>query len=367
MNRTEQALDRSGISIAPPMRPRAVTQTIAPAPTQAPSTRARKQEPNGSETESSDSESSPHDDQQMEVDNVQLGDTEMGRVGYDVMGEAVGDGDGGDYGEGDRGMGYDENIDDGASQQVPVSLFSLGGDHANWPGDVGYDQHMLNPPTMGQYSDTGALWKSQHGGAHYRAAADELSSSRLQVPENAGFHRSKDDHAIPLNPDAIVKHFDTPRKPKRGRGRADSVESRQSKVNRRSASHSTAAISTMVSTGAQSPSSAIPSTRVSTRPQSPSRSLSPVGQDFQGASRSTGGVFRGRALGNNPNWADSQPKNLSAFSKLSAFAKPTGKVLLYTSRDKEAHPAMMITHETVSQLAPILEKMSRKFSPLRSK
>jgi hypothetical protein len=40
---------------------------------------------------------------------------------------------------------------------------------------------------------------------------------------------------------------------------------------------------------------------------------------------------------------------------------------LYTSRDKEAHPAMMITHETVSQLAPILEKMSRKFSPLRSK
>jgi hypothetical protein len=361
MNRTEQALDRSGISIAPPMRPRAVTQTIAPAPTQAPSTRAHKQEPNGSETESSDSESSLYD-QQMEVDNLQLGDTEMGRVGYDAMGEAVGDGDGGDYGEGDQGMGYDENIDDGASQQVPVSLFSLGGDHANWPGDVGYDQHMVNPPTMGQYSDTGALWKSQHGGgAHYRAAADELSSSRLQVPENAGFHRSKDDHAIPLNPDAIVKHFDTPRKPKRGRGRADSVESRQSKVNRRSASHSTAAQSTMVSTGAQSPSSAIPSTKVSTRPQSPNHSVSPVGQDFQGASRATGGVIRGRALGNTANWADSKYSNAHMGI---ASSKPNGKVLLYTSRDQEAHPAMMIMHETVAHLPPILQKLSCKFSPI---
>ena len=369
MNRTERNLDKSGISIAPPMRPRAVTQTIAPAPTQAPSTRVRREEPNGSDTESSDSESL--DDQQMEVDNAKLGDNETGRVGYDVAGEAVGDGDEGDYGEGDHGMGCGEDTDDGTSQHVPVSpLLSRGGDHANWPGDVGYDQHMRDPPVMGPYSDTPALWKSQpRGGAHYRAAADDvLPLSHLQVSKNAGFHRSKDDHAIPLDPDAIVNHFDTPRKPKRGRGRADSVESRQSKVTRRSASHGTAAISTMVSTGAQSPSSAIPSTKVSTRPQSPSPSVSPVGLDFQGASRSTGGVFRGRALGNNPNWADSQSKNLSVFSEhFRASAKPTGKVLLYTSRDKEAHPAMMITHETVSQLPPILEKLSRRFSPIRSK
>src|SRR5882762_7845682 len=182
----EQALNQSGISIAPPMRPRAVTQTIAPAPTQAPSTRACKQEPNGSETESSDSESSLYDDQQMEVDNVQLGDTEMGRVGYDAMGEAVGDGDGdgGDYGEGDHGMGYDENIDDGASQHVLSPLFTLGGNRANWPGDVGYDQHRHAPPIMGPDSDTQALWKPR-GGAHYYAAADDrLPSLHLQVPKN---------------------------------------------------------------------------------------------------------------------------------------------------------------------------------------
>jgi len=387
MNRTERNLDRSGISIAPPMRPRALTKTIAPAPTQVPSTRVRKKEPGGSEIESSDSESSLYvdykpvnigagekkgtsgilvDGQQMQVDDVQLGDSEMGGVGYDEMGEGVGDGDEGDYGDHDRGMGYDEDMSDGESQHVPASpLISLGGDHANWPGDVGYDQHMLDPSAMGQDSDTGTLWKSQPGGgAHYRAAADEeLPSPHLQVPKNAGFHKSKGHHAIPLDPDAIVKHFDTPRKSKRGRSRADSVESRQSKVSRRSASHSTAGMqSTMVSTGAQSPTSAIPSTKVSTRPQSPSHSVSPVDEDFHGASRATGAVPRGRAFGNNPNWAD--VKNQKAHD---AFSKPNGKVLLYTSRDKDANPAMMMTHETVAQLPPILQKLSGKFSPIRSK
>ena len=341
------------------MRPRDATQTIAPAPTQVPSTRVRKEEPSGNETQSSDSESNLYgdyipestvnlvDDQQMQVDDVQLGDGEIGRVGYDARGEGVGDGDEGDYGDGDRGMGYDEHMNDGASPYLPASpLISFGGDHANWPGDVGYDQHMHYP--------------SVGGGAHYRAAADEeLPSPHLQVPKSPGFHKSKDHHAIPLDPDAIVNHFDT-RKPKRGHGQADSVENRQSKVNRRSASHSTAAIqSTMVSTGAQSPSSAIPSTKA---PQSPSHSASPVGHDPQGASRATGGVIRGRALGNAPNWADTKAMNPHG-----ASSRPNGKVLLYTSRDQDAHPAMMIMHETVAQLPPILRKLSRKFSPIRSK
>jgi hypothetical protein len=212
INRTEQNLDKSGISIAPPMRPQAVTQTIAPAPIQVPPTRVRKHEPSGNETQSSDSKSNLYgdykpestvnlvDDQQMQVDDVQLGDGEMG---YDAMGEGVGDGDEGDYGEHDCGMGYDEHMSDGASPHMPASpLVSLGGDHANWPGDVGYDQHMhMHYPSAG-------------GGAHYRAAADEeLPSPHLQVPKNPGFHKSKD-HEIPLDPDAIVNHFDTPHKAK---------------------------------------------------------------------------------------------------------------------------------------------------------
>jgi hypothetical protein len=381
IDRTEQALDRSGISIAPPMRPRAVTQTIAPAPTQVPSTRVRKQEPSGSETQSSDSESSLYaeesimnkldidaggkkgtsgleggemlvDGQQLQVDDVQLGDSEMGRVGYDAMGEGVGDGDEGDYGDDDRGMDDD--------MPVPPS-FSGGGDRANWPGDVGYDQHMHGLHAKDQGADLKALWKSFSSGARYRVAADEeLPSPLLQVPKNPSFHRSKDHHTIPLDPNAIVDHFDTPRKPKRGRSQADSVESRESKINRRSASHSTAAFqSTMVSTGAQSPSSAIPSTKVSTRPQSPSHDVSPVSGDFHGASRASGGIFRGRALGNTPNWADSKQSNAH-----NASSKPKGKVLLYTNRDQDAPPAMMIMHETVAQLPPILEKLSCKFSPI---
>jgi hypothetical protein len=108
------------------------------------------------------------DDQQMQVDDVQLSDGETGRVGYDAMGEGVGDGDEGEYRDHNHGMGYDEHISDGASPHRPASpLVSLGGDHANWPGDVGYDQYMHYP--------------SGGGGAHYPAAADEeLPSPHLK-------------------------------------------------------------------------------------------------------------------------------------------------------------------------------------------
>src|ERR1700691_5683036 len=121
----------------------------------------------------------------------------------------------------------------------------------------------------------------------------------------------------------------------------------------------------MVFTVAQSLSSAISSTKASTWPQSPSLSVSPVGQDFQGAFHATGGLFQGRALGNVRNWANTKHTKLK--DALGGFAKPTGKVLLYTSQEKGALPAMMITHETVYQLPPILEKMSHKFSPIQSK
>ena len=93
INRTEQNLDKSGISITPPKRPRAATQTIALAPTQVPSTHVRKEEPSGNETQSSDSESNLYgdnipestvnlvDDQQMQVDDVQLGDVRWVEMG----------------------------------------------------------------------------------------------------------------------------------------------------------------------------------------------------------------------------------------------------------------------------------------------
>ena len=41
-----------------------------------------------------------------------------------------------------------------------------------------------------------------------------------------------------------------------------------------------------------------------------------------------------------------------------------GKVLLFTSRDKDAAPAMTITHKTISELPPVLQKLARRFSPI---
>ena len=49
------------------------------------------------------------------------------------------------------------------------------------------------------------------------------------------------------------------------------------------------------------------------------------------------------------------------------YRQVSGKVLLYTSRDPGAHPTMTITHDTVSELPPVLLKLSRRFSPIRSK
>jgi hypothetical protein len=41
-------------------------------------------------------------------------------------------------------------------------------------------------------------------------------------------------------------------------------------------------------------------------------------------------------------------------------------VLLYTSRDLGVPPAMTITHQMGSQLPPVLLKLARKYSPIRS-
>lgn len=46
---------------------------------------------------------------------------------------------------------------------------------------------------------------------------------------------------------------------------------------------------------------------------------------------------------------------------------PYGKVLLYTSRDADAIPAMSIKHKTTPHLPSILNTLAQKFSPIRSK
>ena len=134
----------------------------------------------------------------------------------------------------------------------------------------------------------------------------------------------------------------------------------------------------------------LPSTRMSTRDPSlvPSgqrgvRDLSPVlDHDPQGSSRTTGGAIRGRALGGGYRFADAgklMPMLIPTYHNIFCSLEPmdvdmdffsskiSGKVLLYTSRDLGASPAMTVNHETVSRLPPVLQKLARRFSPLCSK
>lgn len=44
-----------------------------------------------------------------------------------------------------------------------------------------------------------------------------------------------------------------------------------------------------------------------------------------------------------------------------------GKVLLYTTADKNTSPAMTFSHKTSSELPPILKKLAQRYSPVRNK
>jgi hypothetical protein len=77
----------------------------------------------------------------------------------------------------------------------------------------------------------------------------------------------------------------------------------------------------------------------------------------------TGGSFRGRALGNAANHAD-----IDADIQIADLASPImGKVLLFTERHEGAKPTMAIKHEVTPQLSPVLMKLGRSYSPIRSK
>ena len=106
---------------------------------------------------------------------------------------------------------------------------------------------------------------------------------------------------IPLNPNSIVAFYNSSGTVKRGRDSdSESIESRQSKVHRHSTSQS----------AAPSAGQSVPSTKFSSRSGSrvshdTKGSKSPADDsDRYGASRTTGGTFRGKAVGNVVNWGD---------------------------------------------------------------
>ena len=238
-----------------------------------------------------------------------------------------------------------------------------------------------------------AIGLGHPGSAHLLPSKTGTKPSVLQAVTTKRLGPDSSSQSIPLERDAIVKHYAEVSSYKK-RGRSASSERQHNKSQRISVSHSSAITrdpspsvvpSTKWSTRGPSP-SVLPSTRLSTRDPSPVpsgkmvvRDLSPlVDHDPQGSSSTTEGVLRGRALGGGFRFADAgklMPMLMPAYYNNFCPLEPmdvdprvfSGKVLLYTTRDLGAPPDFTVTHDTVSRLPPVLQKLARKFSPLRSK
>lgn len=97
-------------------------------------------------------------------------------------------------------------------------------------------------------------------------------------------------------------------------------------------------------------------------------SLPPLSQhDLQGASRTTGGLFRGRAYGNNPNIADLADEDDSLIPII-------GKIYIYTTASnpvtwdfEQMKHQFVIKHQVTTSLATILNEIGDRHSPVRSK
>src|ERR1700678_812491 len=96
----------------------------------------------------------------------------------------------------------------------------------------------------------------------------------------------------------------------------------------------------------------------------------PTSPPKYGALRTTGGVFRGRAAGNALNAAD-----YSSCDQQDFLGPVPGQILLYLSQDDPAGlvPESLAAYARLSHdyspktpIAPVLEKIARKYSPVRS-
>ena len=93
----------------------------------------------------------------------------------------------------------------------------------------------------------------------------------------------------------------------------------------------------------------------------------PSQRELQGASRTTGGIFRGRAYGNNPNMAD-------LIDQDDSLIRIIGKIYIYITSNDPVTPDItamkhrfVIKHSVTSSLAEILTEIGDRHSPVRSK
>jgi hypothetical protein len=84
--------------------------------------------------------------------------------------------------------------------------------------------------------------------------------------------------------------------------------------------------------------------------------------DLQGASRTTGGIFRGRALGNVFNVGDCKDDLESNIGSM------VGKVKVFMAGEDPStkKPQMTLKVKVGGDLAPVLDAVAKRFSPVKS-
>ena len=96
----------------------------------------------------------------------------------------------------------------------------------------------------------------------------------------------------------------------------------------------------------------------------------PASPPMYGASRTTGGVFQGCAVGNAPNTADYSNRDNQDY-----VGPVPGQILLYVSQDDPAclvpesltaYAHLRYDYSPKTPIAPVLEKIAQKYSPVRS-
>lgn len=90
----------------------------------------------------------------------------------------------------------------------------------------------------------------------------------------------------------------------------------------------------------------------------------PISPPRYGASRTVGGIIRGRAYGNVPNHADEKYTS----DETGLLPTPLGKLNLFITHmdPKTNNPYMSLKYPMGSTLEPILTKIARSYSPIRS-
>ena len=211
-----------------------------------------------------------------------------------------------EYGQGvedyeDRG----DEIGDGPNN--PVIAWAQAGEQRAWaeaweqPYHVGRTHSTATPAKSGgkvqQLVKIPAIGSGHLGSALLPPSKmrTKASVSKAGFVATGGLEPDSSSQSIPLDRNAIIKHY-AESSPYKKRGHSASPESQPNKSQRISVSHSSAI--------SRNPSpSGVPSTKLSTRDPSPSPVPSVV-HDPQGSSRTTGGLFGGKALGSAFRFAD---------------------------------------------------------------